>query len=50
MLAERINKLTYDDIDKISASKVKEKNEVQKMLSIDNDDDMSTPKQKPPKW
>jgi len=50
MLAERINKLTYDDIDKISASKVKEKNEVQKMLSIDNDDDTSTPKQKPPKW
>jgi hypothetical protein len=52
MLAERINKLTYDDIDKISASKVKEKSEVQKMLSIDNDDDddTSTPKQKPPKW
>jgi hypothetical protein len=51
MLAERINKLTYDDIEKISASKVKEKTEVQKMLSIDNDDDdTSTPKQKPPKW
>ena len=52
MLAERINKLTFDDIEKISASKVKEKSEVQKMLSIDNDDDddTSTPKQKPPKW
>jgi hypothetical protein len=49
MLAERINKLTYDDIEKISASKVKEKTEVQIMLSIDNDD-TSTPKQKPPKW
>jgi len=44
MIAERINKLTYDDIDKISAKKVKERSEVQKMLSIDVDDEESTPK------
>jgi hypothetical protein len=44
MIAERINKLTYDDIDKISATKVKERSEVQKMLSIDVDDEESTPK------
>jgi len=42
MIAERINKLTYDDIDKISATKVR--SEVQKMLSIDVDDEESTPK------